>query len=142
MTCEICKRNAATFYRHVPNLGRQVPICSACSSKLSGTGVSTSSSLGGMFTAFNEMVQKTLSTMQPNSQFVDYFSNAERIGSVSVICPNCGSEFSRYHDIGRFGCSKCYDIFHEQIARVARKIHGTAQHNGSRPTERKGGAGQ
>ena len=51
-----------------------------------------------------------------NGVLIDFFEQSMR-GKPRVLCPNCGIEFAAYIQTGRLGCSKCYDVFHEQIAR-------------------------
>jgi len=54
---------------------------------------------------------------------VDFFekNRGERFRS---LCANCGFEFVNYAQSGRLGCSKCYDVFHEQILRQIQTISG------------------
>lgn len=110
MRCQICVKNAASFYRSVAGTGRQVPVCVACLSKMSGGAFVFTGDLGG----------KSDVTMERGS-----------IGN--VICPNCGFEFEDYFATGRFGCVGCYKVFHSKIKPIVRKIHGTTRHIGGKP---------
>jgi protein arginine kinase activator len=130
MLCEICKKNQATFYRLVPALGKQAPVCVACMSKLSTAG--GKSGMSG-FTALSgfDMIEKTLMEFQP--VFTDFYSGGAKAVKANVVCSNCGFEFDDYFEGGRFGCSKCYDVFKDKIVPMVQQIHGSVRHNGSRP---------
>ena len=112
MKCEICKRNTASFYKFVPQLGKQAPVCPACLNKTTGA-----PDTRDLFTVFG--TQEIPETHR---------------GLYNVVCPNCGFEFDDYFEMGRFGCVRCYDVFHDKIMRIVTKIHGNTHHNGSRPT--------
>jgi len=51
-----------------------------------------------------------------HGDLVDYFEKNMR-GRDSVLCPSCGHDYGTYVQTGRLGCSKCYDVFRDQIVR-------------------------
>ena len=53
-------------------------------------------------------------------------------------CSRCGLTFSGFTQMGRFGCSQCYDTFKDQMDPMLRRIHGKTYHVGKVP-RRSGG---
>lgn len=53
-------------------------------------------------------------------------------------CPGCGLSYDEFKSTGRFGCSKCYDIFGGRLEPLFKRIHGNTQHTGKVP-KRTGG---
>jgi protein arginine kinase activator len=45
-------------------------------------------------------------------------------------CPHCGMTFSRFREIGRFGCAQCYDTFRENLLPLFRHFHQSEEHRG------------
>jgi len=106
---------------------KQVPICTACFQNATASRKSDfSENHSGIML---DGLAKALMNFQP----VDKYYAAADTKSSGVVCSNCGFEFEEYYDRGRFGCVKCYDVFHSQIKSVVYKIHGCVRHNGSRP---------
>jgi|GEM_PF-1960351 len=124
MKCELCKKNQASFYYYVPILQRQAPICVACLTKF------TQNLKSGIVT-FDK-------AMPDLEEFDGDNSRSAKYGI--VVCTNCGFEFDDYFETGRFGCVKCYDVFHKRIEPIVKEIHGSVRHNGSRPAQPKAGA--
>ncbi|GBD94379.1 UvrB/uvrC motif protein [bacterium BMS3Abin05] len=52
-------------------------------------------------------------------------------------CPSCGATWDEFKRTGLLGCDKCYDVFHDQIVKVLKQIHGNARHIGSRPVSQR-----
>lgn len=48
-------------------------------------------------------------------------------------CPLCGQTFDDIFAMGKVGCPKCYETFHEELRDTIRSIHGTAKHIGRTP---------
>lgn len=122
MKCELCRKNTASFYKFVPALAKQVPVCAVCLSRIEGQKTSLVTDF------FNEIFD-----FQNAGQNLRTWS---RTGA--VVCTNCGFEFDDYFEKGRFGCVKCYDVFHDRILGIVGEIHGSTRHNGSRPTPQQG----
>ncbi|RMD92782.1 MAG: hypothetical protein D6813_05280 [Calditrichaeota bacterium] len=51
-----------------------------------------------------------------------------------VSCSNCGLTWEEFQNQGLFGCDTCYDTFKEELKVVLRRIHGSNQHIGNRPS--------
>lgn len=69
---------------------------------------------------------------QPSENLLDFTAP-------KVQCKNCGLTFAQFGQIGRFGCSECYQTFGERLMPLMRRIHGSTQHMGTVP-RRAGGA--
>lgn len=55
-------------------------------------------------------------------------------GVRQLECPDCQLTFTKFLDIGKFGCSTCYDTFRERLPHVFGKLHsGQSKHTGKIP---------
>ena len=48
-------------------------------------------------------------------------------------CPTCGRSIFDVQKTGRLGCSDCYEVFHDELNPVLRRIHGSSTHTGKVP---------
>jgi protein arginine kinase activator len=48
-------------------------------------------------------------------------------------CAHCGRTFAAFSNSAGLGCSKCYESFGDDIAKVLKRIHGNARHYGKSP---------
>jgi protein arginine kinase activator len=48
-------------------------------------------------------------------------------------CSNCGMTYSQFRQIGRFGCSQCYQSFAGQLEPLLRRVQGNSRHTGKAP---------
>lgn len=53
-------------------------------------------------------------------------------------CPHCGMTMGMFERLGRFGCSRCYDTFAPEIARLVKRLQGSAQYAGRVPERTSG----
>ena len=58
---------------------------------------------------------------------------AEEIGSDMTECRRCGLTYKEFRDVGRVGCSDCYEAFKEELKPLLRRIHGSNVHVGKSP---------
>lgn len=49
------------------------------------------------------------------------------------VCPNCKITYSKIAELGRMGCSECYQHFSSYLEPALRKIHGATIHRGKIP---------
>jgi protein arginine kinase len=59
-----------------------------------------------------------------DGDLVDFFEQGRKSGRSRAICPSCGYEFQNYLETGRLGCSKCYDVFHDEIVQTVESLRG------------------
>jgi len=53
--------------------------------------------------------------------------------SGGLQCAECGLTHAQFGQIGRFGCSRCYDAFGEALVPLFRRLHGNQKHMGKIP---------
>lgn len=51
-------------------------------------------------------------------------------------CPKCGITFSKITQVGKLGCSTCYETFERQLEPILRRVHGGGQNVGKIPARR------
>jgi len=79
-----------------------------------------------------------------NFSFSDFFTRLIGLGSSSpqhlatqrknTVCDKCGMSFSEFQKIGKMGCSRCYEMFGEQMKPILKRLHGNMQHTGKVPS--------
>lgn len=128
MMCDECKKNMATVHvtQVVNGQKTEMHLCSECAAKK-----------GVM------MFNLDMSNFSLPKLFGSFFQgfSAPALGeimSVDPVCPNCGMHLSRLSQLGRLGCSECYNTFAEQLEPALRRIHGHTRHVGRVPA-RQGG---
>lgn len=53
-----------------------------------------------------------------------------------IACPKCGMTFSKITQVGKLGCSTCYETFESQLEPLLRQVHGGGQNMGKAPARR------
>lgn len=53
-----------------------------------------------------------------------------------MTCPKCGIAFSRITQVGKLGCSTCYEAFETQLEPLLRRVHGGGHNVGKVPVRR------
>lgn len=48
-------------------------------------------------------------------------------------CPGCGLSYAQFSQIGRFGCSQCYQAFGKGLDPLLRRVQGNERHAGKVP---------
>ncbi len=48
-------------------------------------------------------------------------------------CPECGLSFAQFSQVGRLGCSSCYEAFEDSLKPLLRRIHASSTHTGKIP---------
>ena len=56
-----------------------------------------------------------------------------------ITCDKCGMTYSKFKQVGKFGCAHCYEAFMEKIKPIVKEIHGHDEHIGKMP-KRAGGS--
>jgi len=128
LICENCKERPASVIIKKGNTGESVEqhLCEKCAFQSQ--------------TFHFDPNQEPLSIQQFLSQ---WFGTAEpfkteqqaRVNKFDGIeCPGCQLTFSKFLDIGKFGCATCYDTFRQHLPNVFGKLHsGHATHTGKIP---------
>ncbi len=58
---------------------------------------------------------------------------AKKAVSSGLQCNGCGLTHAQFGQIGRFGCSRCYEAFGEALIPLFRRLHGNQKHVGKIP---------
>lgn len=120
MLCDECGSNAACVHliKVVNGVKTEKHLCETCASSAGEACFST-----GIHFSVNDLVKAMF------SQEIDTSVASE------LICPNCGMDFADFSRSGKIGCSVCYEVFHEQLEPILRRVHGTSSHTGKVPVK-------
>lgn len=120
MLCQFCKKREATI--HVTNAEgtkvRAIHICRECAEERGFDELKKSNY------AMNDFVA---------GLFDSALAAAGKVAKGAAVCPNCGTSYSAFQDVGRLGCSQCYEHFQKQLLPLLRSIHGNTRHVGKIP---------
>lgn len=118
MLCEKCGKNKATTHiRSVVNgVAREKNLCSHCAAE---------EGVGGIG-------QASLTQMLA-SMFGDGLALDKQVSK--TVCPCCGASFSDIAHHGKVGCSKCYDVFYNELLPYLKRVHGSTLHAGKIPNK-------
>lgn len=117
MLCEQCGKNKATVHWVMDINGKKMEksLCQWCASK---------QDMSFLPFSIDEMMSEILSMGA-----MDATSHQER----SLTCSRCGMTYARFKQIGKLGCSQCYQVFQDALTPIIRRIHGRQQHVGKMP---------
>lgn len=65
----------------------------------------------------------------------DFGKQAKDVETVKLKCAHCGLNYEDFRKLGRLGCSECYGSFHDQLAALLKKVHGSNRHLGKVPVK-------
>lgn len=127
MLCQECKKNQAVVHltKIVNDVKIEIDLCQECANKK-----------GEFELAF-----------EPNFSLHHLFAGLLDLEGVEttvdlpagtkIQCEGCGLTYAQFSQIGRLGCSQCYEQFGENLGLLLKRIHGSTQHIGKVP-ERSG----
>ena len=121
MLCQHCQQREAFVHLSITEneKTREVYLCESCAKK--------SQELGAVF--HPAMVPGFLKVLFGfNSSFIEQPSE--------MTCPKCGMTFSRITQVGKLGCSTCYETFETQLEPLLRRVHGGGHNVGKIPARR------
>ena len=117
MICQFCKKKSATL--HFTNVDgndvQKIHICRSCAEAKGFDYLKRSN-----FEKTDLLAGLVSSTLPEN-------------GGTGKRCGHCGRTYAAFSKSAGLGCSKCYDSFGDDIARVLKRIHGNARHLGKSP---------
>ena len=118
MLCDECGSNAAHVHmiKILNGVKSEKHLCESCASSAGEACFSA-----GIHFSVNDLVKSMFSQELPASD------------EMEPACPNCGMVFSDFSRSGKIGCNVCYNIFHEQLEPILRRVHGTNNHTGKVP---------
>ena len=119
MLCQFCKKREATI--HVTNVEsnaiRAIHICATCAEER----------------GIDELKKSNFAMTDFVAGLFDSAFAASEKEAGSESCPNCGTSYSGFQEMGRLGCSQCYEFFQKQLLPLLRSIHGNTRHSGKIP---------
>ncbi|HZK33598.1 MAG TPA: UvrB/UvrC motif-containing protein [Tissierellaceae bacterium] len=125
MLCESCNKNKATIhYKKIVN-GKieEKHLCESC--------IKESNEFDFKFALpFHKIFIGLLDSIGEVEQGNQDFKK--------INCPQCGLDYKKFMDTGKFGCEKCYEVFKEDINSLLKNIHGHNEHKGKLPKRLKG----
>lgn len=124
MLCQDCGKNEATmqFTKIVNGDVTELYLCDECAIKYKEFDFDTSFS-------FHKFLTGLIDNLQGGSVKVDYND---------LKCEVCGMNYSKFKQVGRFGCPHCYESFKSKLLPLLKEIHGHDDHVGKIP-KRTGG---
>jgi protein arginine kinase activator len=119
MLCQFCNKREATI--HITNVegkkARAIHVCAQCAEKR----------------GFDDLKKSNFAMTDFVAGLFDSAFAAAEKGASPDSCPNCGTSYSAFQDVGRLGCSQCYEFFQAQLIPLLRSIHGNTRHLGKIP---------
>lgn len=117
MTCEKCKKKAATFHLTAIENGqkREAHLCEDCARETGVMNVKLNFSIGDLLGSFAEPAVKSAAK------------------APQVRCPECGITYSEFKTKARLGCANDYQVFKGELLRLLEKVHGSTTHVGKTP---------
>lgn len=111
--CDVCRKQDATLkVNQVDSEGRttELWVCADCARQRG-------------FTAVEELkadVAEVLAELQTRIEDKDG----------TLVCAACRMTYAEFKRLGRVGCARCYEAFHDRLVPLVRRIHGAVQHVG------------
>lgn len=121
MLCQHCQQREAIVHLSITEneKTREVYLCEACAKKNQEIG----------FVFHPAIVPEFLKAL--------FGFNPSVIEQPSeMTCSKCGITFSRITQVGKLGCSTCYETFEKQLEPLLRRVHGGGQNMGKVPARR------
>ena len=122
MLCDNCNKNEASIhYTEVVNGVRsEHHLCSDCAARM---GITSIGDIGNSDIPFVKFLTGLLASSGLGSE--DYDNPMSH-----VRCPKCDMSYQEFIQMGKFGCSECYDVFGPLLDDNLKKLHGSAEHKG------------
>lgn len=118
MKCQICLKRQAVLHiqETVDGEKREIHICRKCADERK---------------IFPEIVAPNFSLDAITGE-KEKKKEKPPLEKVSLLCPECGFDFSQVNSGAQMGCPKCYESFHEFLRPLLKSIHGETIHRGRR----------
>lgn len=121
MLCDNCKKREANvkYSENINGRKKELNLCEMCSQKLGidridfNMPIDFSSFFGGFMEDFS------------TPEFIPLFNEIK-----TLKCDNCGYTFDDIANVGRLGCSSCYEVFEERLDPIIRRVQGANRHVG------------
>lgn len=130
MKCTECKKRPATLhFTNIINGDKQeIHLCQSCAIKQEESNIEDTYKLHDLLTG--------LFNFDTNAVNMETIKNK---GKIDLVCLNCELSFHNFRQIGKFGCSECYESFESKLNPIFKRVHsGNTKHVGKIP-KRTGG---
>ncbi len=120
MICEECRNRKATVHMQkiVKGKKEEIHLCEECARERDALNFENPLSIHSFLTG--------LLDINPKHQFQSH-------STYSYQCSHCGFTYDKIRQVGRLGCSHCYEEFQDKLGPLIRKIQGNLQHTGKVP---------
>jgi protein arginine kinase activator len=131
MLCQECQKKPATVHltKIVNNSKIEKHLCQSCARDLEDVNIAFEPAF-----SFHHLLTGLLGNEGSPPD-----SGRETPAEGEVQCRNCQLTYPQFCQIGRFGCSRCYEAFDSRLNPLFKRIHGSSIHTGKLP-RRVGGA--
>lgn len=119
MRCQNCNKNQATVrYTQIINGKKtEMHLCEKCSNELGINNYSFNMPID--FSSFL-------------SDFMDDYNIPTLVKPQKLKCEKCNMTYDEFLNIGKFGCSNCYNTFSSKIDSILKKINGANRYLGEK----------
>lgn len=120
MICDVCKKKKATVHltEIVDGKTAEMHICEDCAKERS------------------IQMEQQFGLADLLAGLSDFGKQVKTEEKTKLQCPNCGLNYEDFRKFGRLGCSECYNAFRGHLSSLLKKIHGSSQHLGKKPSGR------
>ena len=117
MICDLCGEREATVHltEIIDDETRELHLCETCAQEKGAKAVEHFG-LAGLLAGL-----------------ADFGAKAEEGAPKKRVCSQCGISYEDFRKTGRFGCAGCYEAFHNVLAPLLKRIHGSTRHLGKVP---------
>ena len=120
MLCERCNKNEATFHKsvYINGKGYEVHLCHNCAKDVDfdldiNSNIPINLEFDNYFDNSFDNFEKRL--IDDFFGINNFFTPTMMLEENSKRCPECNSSFNDFLRRGKLGCSKCYDVFNNEI---------------------------
>ncbi len=131
MNCEECKQRPATVHitKIFNNQKTEMHLCEECAKQHDEIPFTFSADAEPAFS-----IQKFLAgLLVGGAPSAGADATEEEATAAMPQCSNCSLTYGQFGQIGRFGCSHCYQSFAGQLEPLLRRVHGNSRHTGKIP---------
>ncbi len=135
MKCDRCGINesALLIKQNINGKESEMHLCSSCAKSLG----MDAKGFAGFGTIPVSMLQGSIFSA------LDHMSKSANVNtgvfipgrSAGLVCKSCGLELTEFREKGKLGCTKCYEVFGQQLDQVFRRIQSGESHRGRRIAE-------
>lgn len=125
MICQECGSNPATlhFTKIINGEKTEVHLCEDCAKER-----------GDFFYGNNGFsIQNLLSGWLNIDSSTSSNAFGTKVSLQQLRCEKCGLTYSQFGELGKFGCSECYNTFSDRLDPVFKRVHGNTEHVGKIP---------